>query len=717
MDALAELDREVALLKRPGVDADLIERAYRFSRECHGEQRRRSGEPYVSHCVAVARILSDLHLDSTTIAAGLLHDVSEDCAVPSAEIARRFGPEIAQLVDGVTKISGFKFDSPERQQAETWRKMLVSMARDIRVILIKLADRVHNMRTLQFLDEKRRERIALETRDIYAPLAHRLGIAKIRWELEDLALKHLDPAAYKELVEKVALKRVEREEFIDEVKRPLEAKLGENGIRAEISGRPKSFYSIYKKMKSRGKEFEEIYDLMGIRVITQSEKDCYHVLGLIHTLYTPVHDRIKDYIATPKSNRYQSLHTTVIGPRGEMVEFQIRTQEMHRTAEHGIAAHWKYKEGGLSDEEFDDQMHWLRQMIEWQDDLSDPREFLESLKTDLFQHEVFVFTPRGDLKKLPRGATPVDFAYLVHTQVGHRCVGAKVNGKIVPLRYELRSGDTVEILTNPSGEPNRDWLQIVKTPGARAKIRHHFKVKGFDQSLALGREILERELKREGIRERDERQLADIAQASGFPDLDHLYASVGRGDTSPRQVVNRVKEIAARATPQPAKVLSLDRFLKIARGAVRGVRIQGVDNLMIRFAQCCQPVPGDRIMGVITRGRGVSIHRVDCPNVVGDQVEAERRVKVAWDVDPGQAFPVAIQLVGEDRPGLLADVSGVLAKLGTNIRNLEMTVQDGEARGNFLLEVTNLNHLRRVIKMVEQVKGVRVVSRKETLAR
>ncbi len=711
-----DIDKEVAALKRPGVDGDLIDRAFHFTRECHGDQVRKSGEPYISHCVAVAKVLSDLHLDSVTIAAGLLHDVSEDCGVESAEIARRFGPQIAGLVDGVTKISGYTFDSPERRQAETWRKMLISMARDIRVILIKLADRLHNMRTLHFLEESKRERIALETRDIYAPLAHRLGIAKIRWELEDLSLKYLEPTAYKELVEKISLKRREREEFIDDVKRPLEAKLAENGIVAEISGRPKGFYSIYKKMQSRGKEFDEIYDLIGVRVITRDEKDCYHVLGLIHTLYTPVQDRIKDYIATPKSNMYQSLHTTVIGPRGEMVEFQIRTSEMHRTAEDGIAAHWKYKEEGVSDKELDEQMRWLQQLIEWQEDLTDPREFLESLKTDLFQQEVFVFTPRGDLKKLPKGATPIDFAFLVHTQVGNHCVGSKVNGKIVPLRYELRNGDTVEILTNPSGEPNRDWLKIVKTSGARGKIRHHFKVKGFDQSLALGKEILERELKRDGIKDRSERQLSDIAQGIGFPDLDHLYASVGRGDTSPRQVVNRIHEMSPEATPQPGKVLSLDRFMKIARGEVKGVRIQGVDNLMIRFAKCCQPVPGDRISGIITRGRGVSIHRLDCPNAMASNVEPERRVSVAWDVEANQSFPVAILLIGDDRPALLADVSSALAKLDTNIRNLDMAVVEGEVRGNFLLDVKNLNHLHRILKAMEHVKGVRLVGRKEAAA-
>ncbi len=713
METDPDLKKELDALKRSGIDAALIDRAYGFSRECHGDQLRKSGDPYVSHCIEVARILTDLHLDSVTIAAGLLHDVSEDCAVKNEEIERRFGPEIAYLVNGVTKIGELKFESPERQQAENWRKMLISMAKDIRVILIKLADRLHNMRTLQFLEEEKRKRIAIETRDIYGPLAHRLGIARVKWELEDLALKFIEPEVYRELVEKVALKRKEREQFIDEVERPLATKLEENGIRAEISGRPKSFYSIYKKMVSRKKEFEEIYDLIGIRVITESDKDCYHVLGLIHSIYTPVYDRIKDYIATPKSNMYQSLHTTVIVPRGEMVEFQIRTSDMNRTAEHGIAAHWKYKEGGITDKELDEQMHWLRQLVDWQEDLTDPAEFLETLKTDLFQQEVFVFTPKGDLKKLAKGSTPIDFAYIVHTEVGHRCTGAKVNGRIVPLRYELRSGDHVEILTNPTSEPHRDWLKNVKTSGARSKIRRYLKLKAFDQSMALGREMLERELKRERIKEKDDRALVDIAQGIGFPDLDHLHAAIGRGDTSPKAVVNRYKEALPESAPDPKKILSLDRFMKIARGSVRGVRIQGIDNLMIRFAKCCQPVPGDRVQGVITRGRGVSIHRLDCTNIVGNVIEPERRVDVAWDVEPTQSFPVAIQLLGEDRPGLLADVASALSKLETNIRNLEMGVEDGEARGNFLLEVKNLNHLQRIMKAVERVKGVRVVSRKE----
>jgi GTP pyrophosphokinase len=711
------LRQDLESLKRPGRDAALLERAFQFSLDCHGAQTRKSGDPFVSHCIEVAKSLSDLNLDSVTIAAGLLHDVSEDCDVTNEEIEQRFGSEIAYLVNAVTKISELQFESPEKQQAENWRKMLVSMAQDIRVILIKLADRLHNMRTLQFLPEDKQQRIAQETQEIYAPLAHRLGIARVRWELEDLSLKYLDPPAYRSLVEKVALKRAERERYIAEVRDPLEAKLVENGIHAEIVGRAKSFASIYRKMKKRQKEFEEIHDLFGIRVITDSEKDCYHILGLIHTLYTPVHDRIKDYIATPKSNMYQSLHTTVIGPKGDMIEFQIRTRDMNRTAEHGIAAHWKYKEGSVTDKELEEQMRWLRQILEWQEDLTDPREFMQSLKVDLFQHEVFVFTPKGDLKKLPSGSTSLDFAYLVHTQVGHRCVGAKVNGRIVQLRHELKSGDTVEILTNPSSEPHRDWLKIVKTAGARAKIRHYFKVKAFDQSVALGREMLDRELRRERIKEKDEKRLSDLAQATGHPDLDHLFASIGRGDSSLRHLINKLKETTEEANKPIANVLSIgDRFRQLARRSVRGVKIQGVDNLMLRFAKCCQPVPGDRIVGFVTRGSGVSVHRLDCPNAMRSDVEPERRVVVEWDVEPTQSFPVQVLLIGDDRPGLLADVANVLTKMETNIKSLEITSDTGEAHGNFIIDVKNLNQLQKIIKTIERVKGVRLVGRKEAAA-
>ncbi|MFN0151037.1 MAG: RelA/SpoT family protein [bacterium] len=713
MDEAIALRADLESLKRPGRDGALIDRAFEYSFERHGDQTRRSGEPFMSHCVEVAKTLSDLNLDSVTIAAGLLHDVSEDCGVTNAEIERRFGSEIAYLVNAVTKISELKFESPEKQQAENWRKMLISMAQDIRVILIKLADRLHNMRTLQYLSPEKQQRIAQETQEIYAPIAHRLGIARIRWELEDLSLKYLDPPAYRSLVEKVSLKRTEREKYIEEVTGPLSAKLEENGIRAELVGRPKSFASIYRKMKKRQKEFEEIHDLFGIRVVTDSEKDCYHILGLIHTLFTPVHDRIKDYIATPKSNMYQSLHTTVIGPNGDMVEFQIRTRDMNRTAEHGIAAHWKYKEGNVTDKELEEQMRWLRQILEWQEDLTDPRDFMQSLKGDLFQHEVFVFTPKGDLKKLPSGSTPLDFAFLVHTQVGNHCVGAKVNGKIVQLRHELKSGDTVEILTNPSSEPHRDWLKIVKTAGARTKIRHYVKAKAFDQSVVLGRDMLDRELKRERIKEKDEKRLTDLAQATGHPDLDHLFAAVGRGDASIRHVINKLKEDDAGEEKPPDKILSLDRFMKLARRSVRGVKIQGVDNLMIRFARCCQPVPGDRISGLITRGSGVSVHRADCPNTLRTDVEPERRVAVEWDVEPTQSFPVHVRLLGDDRPGLLADVASVLTKMETNIKTLEITSDAGEARGSFIIDVKNLSHLQKVIKAIERIRGVRLVGRKE----
>ncbi|MBN1826752.1 MAG: bifunctional (p)ppGpp synthetase/guanosine-3',5'-bis(diphosphate) 3'-pyrophosphohydrolase [Candidatus Eisenbacteria bacterium] len=705
------LEPEIAFLNRPGLDRELLNRALRFARERHGGQMRRSGEPHLHHVVEAARILDELRLDSVTLAAAILHDVVEDTDTDVDAIRKEFGEEIAHLVDAVTKIGEIRIDSPEKEQAENFRKMLLSMARDIRVILIKLADRLHNMRTLQHLPAEKIERISRETLEIYAPLAHRFGIARIKWELEDLSLKYLEPVAYRELVARIADTRETREGQIEYFKEPLQAKLHQYGIQAEVVGRPKHFYSIYNKMKGQNLPLEEIYDLLALRVIVGSVQECYHVLGIVHTLYTPVHDRFKDYIATPKSNMYQSLHTTVIGPEGRMVEFQIRTRKMHQTAEYGIAAHWRYKEGGASDHDLDQRLSWLRQVVDWQKDLTDPKEFLDLLKKDLFHHEVFVFTPGGDLKRLPRGSTPLDFAFAVHTEVGFHCAGAKVDGRIVPLRYELRNGETVEIITSHSAAPTHDWLHVVKTSRARSKIRSWLKRESFHQSKQLGKVILERELHKLHFRGSIEKKLAEHVEEFGLSDPDQVLAAIGSGDLSGRQVA--VKLVEKEPGPQPPEPLSLERIIDLTRRSERGVRIHGVDQLMIRFAKCCQPLPGDRIVGVVTRGRGVSVHRVDCPNVFPSRIDPERVLEVEWDVGKGQNFPVKILIRAEDRPGLLADVAKVIGKMHSNIRSADVLSEETDAQGVFLIEVTGLKHLHKVIKAIRAVKGVIDVERRE----
>jgi guanosine-3',5'-bis(diphosphate) 3'-pyrophosphohydrolase len=695
--------------KRPNADLELVTRAYHFSAEAHEGQRRLSGEPYHTHVVAVAIILAELHLDTVTVAAGLLHDVVEDTGVSLDDLRAAFGDEIADLVDGVSHIGGLTFDSPEKAQAENFRKMLISMARDIRVILIKLADRLHNMRTLQWMKPDKQKKIARETLDIYAPLAHRFGIGRIRWELEDLSFKHLEPEVYQNLVRQVAERRDKREKYVEEMVEILNRKLRESGIWAEVSGRPKHFYSIARKMRNRGVGLEEIYDLLAVRVVTATERDCYHALGIIHTLFTPVQDRFKDYIATPKTNMYQSLHTTVIGPAGEMVEVQIRTREMHRTAEEGIAAHWRYKEGPTTDRELDERSSWLRQVLEWQQDLTDPTEFMEFLKVDLFQHEVFVFTPKGELRQLPRGATPVDLAYEIHTEVGNQCMGARVNGRFVNLRHTLQNGDTVEIVTSPHGEPRQDWLKFVKTTRARAKIRHYLKQKTQDEAVALGREMLEREAKRLRVKLPAERDLVDVAQSFGFEELRLLHAALGRGDLSPIQVIRKITGPAeAKPAPAPAK--------PGLRGPKRprGVAIQGVENAMIHFALCCQPVPGDPIVGFVTRGRGVTVHRVGCPNTFKLLADPERQIRVEWNTDEEERFVVSIVVVGDDRQGLLADVATAISSKGdANIISAGMKAVEAGVRGTFVVEVKNLRHLQRVLKEVRRVKSVLAVERHE----
>jgi GTP pyrophosphokinase len=690
-------------------DIEFIHRAYDKARQAHEGQKRRSGAPYFTHVFAVGRTLARLQLGRDAIAAGLLHDVVEDTPVTHEDLVREFGEDVASLVDGVTKISRVHFDSDEQEQAENFRKMLLSMVKDVRIILVKLADRQHNMKTLEFQSEEKRRRIAQETLEIYAPLAHRMGIGRLKWQLEDLSFKYLEPEAYREVERNIGLKRQEREEYIKRVTEPIQTRLREVGIQAEIAGRAKHFYSIYKKMKDHRKNIDEMYDLLALRIIVPDVRDCYHALGIIHTLFTPVHDRFKDYIATPKSNMYRSLHTTVMGPDGHFIEIQVRTEEMHRTNEYGIAAHWKYKEEGQTDEQLDESMKWLRQMLEEKQDLNDPREFMEALKIDLFQDEIFVFTPKGDLKQLPRGSTPVDFAYAIHTEVGHKAVGARVNGRLVPLARELANGDTVEVISSPSGHPSLGWLRLARTSRARSKIRHWIKAQRYAESVLLGREMLERELRHKRLKVSD-RELVDLAQAMGFEEADKLLGAIGNGDQSLQGVLHRL------SPPKPRRrfnLLSRDRMQNLVRGSVQGVRVQGIGNLMVRFANCCNPVPGDRITGIVTRGRGISVHRQDCVNL--DQgIEPERRIEVSWDVGDKSAFLARILVLGEDRKDLLADISRRISATGTNIKSGDFSSEEGMVRVRMIVEVHNLRQLNELMHAVRGIKHVHDVTREET---
>jgi GTP pyrophosphokinase len=692
--------------EKANVDIELLRRAYEFSEAAHRDQKRDSGEPYLNHCVAVAMVLAEQRLDSATIAAGLIHDVVEDTPYGIDAIRSRFGDEIAQLVDGVTKIGGVKYQSRAELQAEYFRKMLLSMAQDIRVIIIKLADRLHNMRTLDSLDPDRRKRIAEETRDVYGPLAHRFGMARLKWELEDLSLRCLQPEMYKDLVRKVELSREERDAYIEEVTGPLSEALTKEGIVTAITGRAKHFDSIYRKMVKRGKTFEEISDLIAIRVIVQTERDCYHALGVVHTLWTPVGDRFHDYIATPKTNMYQSLHTTVIGPRGRMVEIQIRTHEMHYAAEYGIAAHWLYKEGKRELDHSDQQMSWLREVLEWQKDTHDPKEFLDFFKTDLFHDEIYVFTPRGDLKPLPRGATPIDFAYAVHSEIGHRCVGSRVNGRIVPLTHELSSGDEVEIITGVRANPSRDWLSIASTARARAKIRQFLRKTGYEQSLELGKDILARELKRFHLPMPSDTELTDLAMAMSFVDSDSMIAALGSGTLS-------IVTLRHRLMPQTAEQKRpsvVQRFVERARRP-HGIKIQNMDSMMFRFANCCQPVPGEKIVGFITRGRGVTVHSANCVNVTSLVDDPERRLAVEWDVTSEQVFLVRLVLGLENRKNLLRDVTQAISETETNICSASVDGDQSTGTGQFVIQVKNLRHLNEVIRKIRGVPGVLSVDR------
>ncbi len=700
----------------PNADTDLLRKAYVFSAKVHLGQVRLSGEPYLNHPLEVTGILTQLKLDVASVATGLLHDTMEDTLTTLKEIQENFGEEIAQLVDGLTKISQISLRSSEEHQAENFRKMILAMVKDIRVILIKLADRLHNMRTLKYHTPEKQAEIAQETLDIYAPLAHRLGIDWIKSELEDLAFQYLYPEIYEEIRRKIAKKEKERTRYVDEVKRTLMKKLYENHIESDVTARLKQTYSIYLKMKEQNIDFDQVYDITAFRIIVNSIKECYDVLGIIHSLWKPIPGKFKDYIGLPKENMYQSLHTTAIGPYGERIEIQIRTHEMHKIAEEGIAAHWKYKEGKVVEEAEDKRFTWLRQLLEWQRDLKDDREFIESVKVDLFPNEVYIFTPKGSVKPFPIGSTPIDFAYSIHSDVGSHCSGAKVNGKIVPLRYELRSGDTVEILTSPNQKPSKDWLKLVKTSRAKTKIRQWFTAEEREKSIILGKEILEKELRKYDLQQAKlikSGELAKVASEFSYQGVEDLIAAVGYGKITANQIIGKI--LPQEKLEQQKEELKEGRFKhfiqKITHTPIRdALLIKGIDNVMVRYAGCCNPVPGDKVVGFITRGRGVTIHTADCQNAMDD--DPHRKVEVEWDSTKEYSYPVRIQIYSQDKKGLLGEISNSISSQGANIKNARVdTTEDKKAISTFEVEIRDLNHLNKVIRALEKIKGVQRVER------
>jgi len=702
--------------------AEKVRKAYAYAAKAHEGQKRSSGEPFIIHPVEVALILMELGLDVDTVVAGILHDVIEDTGVTLQQLEGEFGADIAKLVDGVTKLSRIEYKSKEEQQLESLRKMFVAMAKDIRVIIIKLADRLHNLRTLEYVDEEKQREKAYETLEIYAPLAHRLGIFKIKWELEDISLRYIDPKGYYDLVEKVATKRREREAYIQDVIQTLKKKLDEMNIEAEIEGRPKNFYSIYRKMYMQHKSFEEIYDLLAIRVIVNSVRDCYAVLGIVHTLWKPIPGRFKDYIAVPKPNMYQSLHTTVIDSRGELFEIQIRTWDMHRTAEYGIAAHWKYKEGRKASTDLDEKLAWIRQLLEWQSDLKDFREFVETLKIDLFSDEVFVFTPKGDVIDLPKGAGPLDFAYAIHTEIGNKCVGAKVNGKLVPLDYELQTGDIVEIITSPSSRgPSRDWLKIVKTTQAKNKIKQWFKKERREENIVRGKEMLEKEAKRQGYvlsQLLKNEWIEPILKKYGFHSIDDIYAAIGYGGLTTSQVlvrlINEYKRYQKVTASESEEVIAKQaKEGRPKRRTDNGIHVKGVDNILVRLARCCNPVPGDEIIGFITRGRGVSVHRADCVNVINIVPEERHRlVEVEWSGEDRASYNAEIQIIARDRHSLLADITSTLANMDIALTAVNArTNRVRQALINLSLEIKNTQQLEKVMRQLKKVPDILDVHR------
>jgi len=699
----------------PHADIELLKKAYVFSAKVHSGHLRLSGEPYLIHPLEVAGILTQLKLDVASVATGFLHDAVEDTLTTLKEVRENFGEEITQLVDGLTKISQISLRSTEEGQAENYRKMILAMVKDIRVILIKLADRLHNMRTLEYQSPEKQMEIAHETLDIYAPLAHRLGIDWMKSELEDLAFKYLHPDLYEDIQRKIAKKEKERTRYIDEVNRILMKKFYENHIDGEVTGRIKQIYSLYLKMTDQNINFDQVYDITAFRVIVNTVKECYDVLGIIHSLWKPIPGKFKDYIGLPKENMYQSLHTAVIGPYGERIEIQIRTHEMHKIADEGIAAHWKYKEGKIIEEADDKRFTWLRQLLEWQRDLKDSAEFLETVKVDLFPNEVYVFTPKGMVKEFPRGATPVDFAYSIHSDVGTHCVGARVNGKIVSLKYEFRSGDTVEIMTSQNQKPSKDWLKFVKTSRAKTKIRQWFKTEEWEKSITLGKDLLEKELRKYDLQQAKlikSGELAKVANEFSFKDVDDLVAAVGYGKVTANQIIGKIlppERLEQQGEEEEGRLKRL--IQKVTRGGSKdALLIKGVDNIVVRYAGCCNPLPGDKVVGFITRGRGVTIHTADCKNIMDD--DPNRRVEVEWDSAKEYIYPVRIRIYSEDKKGMLADISNSITSNGANITNARVeTTDEKKAIGTFEVEIRDLNHLKKVIKGLEKIKGVHRVER------
>jgi GTP pyrophosphokinase len=719
----------------PTCNEKKIREVYDLAADLHKEQKRDSGEPYIMHPLAVASILASLHMDDTTIMAGLLHDVVEDTDMTLEDIRKLYGDDMVVLLDGVTKLSKLEFRSKRERQVENLRKMFLAMSKDIRIIIIKLADRLHNMRTLStHHSELRKKEIALETQEIFAPLAHRLGIYKIKWELEDLCLRYLEPEAYANLVEQITMKRDEREQFLNEVCETIKKNLDEAHISCEISGRPKNFYSIYRKMQRQNKPLNEIYDIHAVRVLVDTVKDCYGALGVVHTLWKPMPGRFKDYIAMPKANMYQSLHTTVIGPAGRPVEVQIRTYEMHNVAEYGIAAHWKYKEGkvGLDNSsasrEVDKRLNWMRQMLDWQKEVSDASEFVENVKGDLFgEQSVFVFTPAGDVIELPYGSTPIDFAYRVHTQVGHQCVGAKVDGRIVQLDTTLQNGNIVEILTTRGTGPSRDWLKIVKTNQAKNKIRQWFRKEGRDEfAVQKGRSMLEKEALKNNMDIATmfkTEQLNEIIKRTNFVSVEDMYVALAEGAITTIGIINKIKEdnaLKKLLMPEPeSPTQSVGQAMKVrpfsGSNAThdKGVWVKGEADLMVRIANCCQPLPGDIILGYITRGRGVSIHKADCPNVrYYQEHEPERLVDVQWDNENTGVFQAEIEVVAMDRDALGVNIMAAISETKTRINSISFEVDaDKICRGTVKMEINNLNQLEYIINKVKKIRGVTEVRR------
>jgi GTP diphosphokinase / guanosine-3',5'-bis(diphosphate) 3'-diphosphatase len=709
----------------PSADLDIIRKSYDFAVRLHDGQRRASGEPFVIHPFEVATILSYLQMDTTTIAAGLLHDTIEDTVASFDEIEKLFGKEIALLVDGVTKLTAIStskeqsskgeappvMKSKAESQAENLRKIFLAMAKDIRVILIKLADRLHNLRTLSSLSPEKRKYIAKETLEIFAPITSRLGMWRIKWELEDLAFSHLEPEKYKELVVKVAKKRAEREKMIQEAIATIERKLEEHGINAHLEGRPKHLYSIFQKLSKRGKDFSEIYDLFAVRILVNTVEECYTVLGTVHSLWIPMKDRIKDYIAVPKSNSYRSLHTTVYGPGDEPLEIQIRTWEMHRIDEYGLAAHWAYKEdknAKLAKEIYP----WIRRIVDWQLDSKDAREYIENLKLDLLESEVFVFTPRGDVIDLPAGSTPIDFAYRIHTEVGHRCVGAKVNAKIVPLDYNLQNADIVEVITSKHATPSLDWLKICRSTHAKNKIRQWFKKERREDNILRGKEILEKELKRhriEHVLSSKDDILLKVTQKLNFVEVDDLFASLGYGETTLPQILSKIRDEMPKEVEE---VLVPKRPISKKERQSLGIKVKGIDNVLIRFSKCCSPVPGDDIMGYITLGKGISIHRRNCPNMPALSLQTERVVEVVWDYgQKNLKYPVEIEIEAWDRMGLLADIMNVVNEIRVPATSCNAKVKKSKAIVHLCMELTDKSQLDEVIKKLSRIKDVIAVGR------